>query len=106
MSNTIQNAIIGGLAVLLLGLGYFLFVKPSSIELEQGAVNPMSEQVLMRTEEFIQHRAELDQVSLSLAVFDDPRFTTLRTYTPALKEQTVGNPELFIYGDTTAGATQ
>jgi hypothetical protein len=92
MSN---NLIILILAVILLVLGYFIFIKPSDFALSSQAANPMADQMLLQTQVFIERRTKLDSVAISSELFSDPRFTSLRSFSPALTEQTLGKPTLF-----------
>jgi hypothetical protein len=55
----------------------------------------MADQMLLKTQVFIERRAKLDQVAITSELFSDPRFTSLRSYSPALAEQTLGKPTLF-----------
>ena len=95
MSSTTHNILIGLLAIVLIGMGYYLFGRESSFELSADAVNPVDDQILLKTQIFIQRRAMLEGVSINAELFADARFNTLQTNTPALPEQPVGKPLLF-----------
>ncbi|MCU0678629.1 MAG: hypothetical protein MUF19_03550 [Candidatus Pacebacteria bacterium] len=95
MSQLLQKIFITVGAAGLLFLGYVLFVQPSQFALDDSAVNPLADSVLAKTQIFIERRAQLDQVSIDSALFTDPRFTSLRSYTSALSNQSVGKSSLF-----------
>lgn len=90
-----QKIILGVGAIGLLYLGYTLFVQPNQFALDESAVNPVADGVLMKTQAFIARRAELDQVTIDGRLFADERFTALRSYTAALSNQSIGKSSLF-----------
>ncbi|MFN3693077.1 MAG: hypothetical protein ACK4SL_03210 [Candidatus Paceibacteria bacterium] len=90
-----QKIILGVGAIGLLYLGYTLFMQGDQFALEEGATNPLADAVLMKTQVFIERRAQLDQVSIDGGLFADERFTSLRSYTAALANQEVGKTSLF-----------
>ncbi len=90
-----QKIILGAGAIGLLYLGYTLFVQGDQFALEEGAVNPMADAVLLKTQVFIDRRAKLDQVTIDGRLFADERFTSLRSYTAALSNQELGKTSLF-----------
>ncbi len=90
-----QKIILGVGAIGLLYLGYTLFMQPNQFALEEGAVNPVADGMLNKTQVFINRRAQLDQVSIDSKLFTDERFTALRSYTAALSNQSVGKSSLF-----------
>jgi hypothetical protein len=95
MSQLLQKIFITIGAAGLIFLGYLLFVQPSQFSLDGGAVNPLADSVLAKTQVFIERRTQLDQVTLDSSLFTDPRFTALRSYTVALSAQSVGKTSLF-----------
>jgi hypothetical protein len=95
MSQLLQKFFITVGAIGLLVLGYLLFVQPSQFDLAGGAVDPLADGVLVKTQVFIERRAQLDQVTIDSTLFSDPRFTTLRSYTSALSTQSLGKSSLF-----------
>jgi hypothetical protein len=95
MSEIFQKIFITIGAAGILFLGYLLFVQPSQFALDGGAVNPLADSVLAKTQVFIERRIQLDQVVLDSSLFTDPRFTSLRSYTAALSTQSIGKTSLF-----------
>ena len=95
MSQTLQKVLIAGGAIGLIFLGYKLFVQPSQFDLVEGAVNPLADSVLVKTQAFIERRAQLDQVTIDGRLFADARFTSLRSYSSPLSEQPLGKASLF-----------
>jgi hypothetical protein len=102
-SSTLQNIVIGVIGLVLIALGYFLFIKPSSFSLGGEAMSPLDDQVQARTQEFIARRDQLNQVTLDQSVFSDSRFTSLRSYTPPVTDQTLGKSSVFDGADTMKG---
>jgi hypothetical protein len=90
-----QKIILGVGAIGLLYLGYTLFVQGDQFALSEGAVNPLADAVLLKTQVFIERRAQLDQVAIDGQLFADERFTSLRSYTAALSNQELGKSSLF-----------
>lgn len=95
MSQLFQKIFITIGAAGLIFLGYLLFVQPSQFALDGGAVDPIADGVLAKTQVFIERRALLDQVSIDGSLFTDPKFTALRSYTTALSSQSLGKSSLF-----------
>ncbi|MFM2340128.1 MAG: hypothetical protein RLZZ360_764 [Candidatus Parcubacteria bacterium] len=91
----IQKIILGIGALGLFYLGYVLFIQTDEFALEDSAVNPMADNLVAKTQVFIGRRAQLDQVAIESALFTDPRFTTLRSYTTELSDQSVGKSSIF-----------
>ncbi len=98
-----QKIILGVGAIGLLYLGYTLFMQGDQFALEEGATNPLADAVLVKTQVFIERRAQLDQVSIDGGLFADERFTSLRSYTAALANQEVGKTSLFEVPTGSAG---
>ncbi len=95
MSQVLQKILITLGAVGLMLLGYFLFVNPSQFALQESAVNPLADSVLIKTQAFIARRAALDRVEITSELFSDTRFTGLRSYTTPLAEQDLGKRSIF-----------
>lgn len=96
MSNTLQNIIIAAIAVVLIVLGYVVFISPQNQVLNEENSDILSDQLLARAQQFIAHRAILDDVTIDAGVFSDSRFTTLRIYTETLDSQSLGNSNPFM----------
>ncbi len=95
MPASLQNIIIGVIGLLLVGLGYYLFAGGNSFNLTD-AVSPVDDQVLMKTQVFIERRTKLQAVSITGELFNDPRFTALQSNSTILPEQPIGNRNLFV----------
>lgn len=95
MSQLLQKILITGGALGLIALGYFLFVQPSQFGLEGGAVDPLADSVLVKTQAFIGRRAQLDQVTIDASLFSDARFTSLRSYSSEVGTLPLGKNSLF-----------
>ncbi len=90
-----QKLILGVGAIGLLYLGYTLFMQGDQFALTEGAVDPLADAVLVKTQVFIERRSQLDQVAIDGGLFTDERFTSLRSYTAALSNQELGKTSLF-----------
>ncbi len=107
MSSNTQNIIVGVVALVLIGLGYVVFIAPSNQVLDSTQADTLSDQMLMKTQQFLVHRAQLDTVAIDASLFSDPRFTTLRVYTKPLNNPSLGNSNPFaIDGSTAAVETE
>ncbi len=71
---------------------YFAVYLPA-----QGAVTSgvMQQELIAKTEEFIDHTETLQRLSIDTAVLDDPNFTSLVSYSSDVPEQPIGKPNLF-----------
>lgn len=90
-----QKIILGIGALGLFYLGYVLFFQSNQFALDDEYVNSATENLVAKTQVFIERRAQLDSVSLDGGLFTDERFTSLVSYTTTLSNQTVGKTSIF-----------
>jgi len=87
--------------------GVYIYTQRDSAQLvfEGGAV---SDDVLMRTRAFIDHRRVLEEVSLTTTVLTDGRLSALRSFTQPITERPAGriNPFAAPVIVSGSGATQ
>jgi hypothetical protein len=105
MTETLKNLLILAIFVVLVGLGYYLFTQRDSSVLSFVSTADVSPELLAQTSVFIEHRAELEALTLDMSLFTNPAFTSLRSYSSAIPEQTVGRTNIFDTADPVPPAT-
>jgi hypothetical protein len=95
MSDTLKNLVVGILFIGVVAAGYFMFTQRDSASLTLDGMSPRSEDLLLRTQVFIERRQQLEVQTTDVTFFQDPRFTSLRSYTAIVPDQTVGRTNIF-----------
>lgn len=91
MSSLIQNIIILGGVVVILGLGYYLYTQ-KSLDATEGGVEV---QIALQNEEFIRRLKELQAIELNGEIFNDPRFLSLVNFSAPVISEPVGRNNPF-----------
>ncbi len=91
MSSLIQNIIIVGGILALMGFGYFLYMQSAN----SGSNSDVSIQVAAESANFLRRLNELKSVELNGNIFSDPRFISLVNYSIPVRAEMVGNPNPF-----------
>lgn len=91
MSDSIKNI---GVLLLVGGVLYFVYNMVST-SAPLGGESPVDATVLASAQAFIGYQSTLSAVDISLAVFNDERFTSLVSYSTTVGEQTIGKSNLF-----------
>lgn len=86
MSSLIQNIIILGGIVVILGLGFYLYTQKSSEAVEGG----VSVQIELENEEFLRRLKELQSIELNGEIFSDARFLSLKNFSAPVISEPVG----------------
>lgn len=81
--------------VILLGLGYFLIIERNGVSLDILTQSNLSDQLIANSQIFIERGTTLRQTRIDLTLFEDPRFTSLRSYSTPVPTQPIGKPNLF-----------
>lgn len=95
MTDTLKNILVGGAFILLLGIGYYMISQSDSVTLTLDGVSLVSGDLLSKTQIFIDRGATLQSLDIKTEVLTDDRFTSLRSYTTEIPEQTVGRNNIF-----------
>lgn len=95
MTQTLKNLLVLIVFISLLALGYYLFTERDALTLTLGGGGDVSPVLLQETQVFIERRAELESRSLDMSLFTNPAFTSLRSYTTLIPEQTIGRSNIF-----------
>lgn len=94
MSGLLKNiVIIVGLLLLVL-LGYYLFVIERNSTLQTG-VGTAFGQAELETQEFLLRLEELQKITISTAVFQDPRFRSLTDFSTVVEQVPAGRSTPF-----------
>ena len=95
MSSVVKNlAIILGLATVAFA-GYYMYTQQGATILRSSTGEAELQDMLAKTQVFIQHRQELDSIVLDVDLFENKKFTSLRSYTKPVIEQEPGRPNPF-----------
>lgn len=92
MSSLIQNILIVGGVLVILGLGYFLYTQNVGLESTDAQ---LSAQLMVESEEFLRRLNELKAIELNGSIFTDPRFISLLNYSVPAQAEAVGNSTPF-----------
>ena len=90
MSSFIQNTIILGGVLVLLGLGYYMYTQDSGVE-----TTDVSAQVAAESAAFLNRLNELKAIELDGSIFSDPRFISLVNYATPVLSEPIGNSNPF-----------
>lgn len=91
MSSFIQNTIILGGILVLVGLGYYIYTSNTQSDAE----SEMSAQIAAESADFLRRLNELKAIELNGSIFSDPRFVSLVNYSQPVLSEPVGNPSPF-----------
>jgi hypothetical protein len=91
----IKNIIIILVIIAFGGAGYYVFTERDSLRLYFDETALRDQALLAETQLFIERGAVLRSLSMDTAVLNDPRFTSLRSYTQPVPERPIGRPNPF-----------
>lgn len=91
-----KNTIVVLGVVLMVFAGYYFFLQDSAGVIRTSESSAQLEQMLAKTQVFIQHRGTLDEISLDTSLFSDPKFMTLTDHTPPPNEFNVSRENPFV----------
>ena len=95
MTQTLKNLLVLIVFITLLALGYYLFTERDAVTLTLSGTAEVSPDLLEKTQVFIERRAALEARTLDMSLFTDPAFTSLRSYTTEVPNQTIGRSNIF-----------
>ena len=75
--------------------GYYFYAQKDTVMLDAGESTRMTQQMLVDTQKFIERRRQLEAIKLEMSLFEDRRFTTLRSYRTDVEEGPVGRSNPF-----------
>ena len=75
--------------------GYYLYLQKDSSTLNIESSEETMQNMMNKTQKFIQHRQTLDKVRLDMNIFEDKRFVSLRSFSTPIEEQPIGRPDPF-----------
>jgi len=91
MSALIQNILIIGGILVILGLGYFMYTQDARLDTK----TQLSAQVAAESEQFLRRLNELKAIELNGDLFSDPRFVSLINYQVPVLPEPIGNKTPF-----------
>ena len=95
MSQLLKNILIVLTVLILLALGFYMLKERGATESSKFNTDVISEQLLSRTQFFIEKRNQLDALSFDDEIFTNPTFSSLISYSTAVPEQPVGVANIF-----------
>jgi hypothetical protein len=95
MTDTLKNLLVLAGFIVVLGMGYFMFTQSSASTWSLVQADEVSPVLLEKTQVFIERRSELEARTLDISLFQDPAFTSLRSYTTDIPDQPVGRADIF-----------
>tara|TARA_B100000508_G_scaffold138723_1_gene135366 strand:- start:10188 stop:10508 length:321 start_codon:yes stop_codon:yes gene_type:complete len=105
MSKTAKNlSIVLGLVTVAFA-GYYLYAQQSVSVLQFSSNDQTMQNMLNNTRVFIEHRRQLDSVTMDLSLLEDERFLSLRSYTTPIQERPIGRPDPFAPAATGDGVS-
>lgn len=100
MGKTATNlAIVLGLITIAFA-GYYMYVQRSVNTLNFDSNEQTMQNMLNNTRVFIDYRKTLDLIKLDVNLFEDQRFTSLRSFTTPIEESPIGRPDPFAESST------
>ena len=85
--------------------GYYLYTQRSASILASSPSDQTMQNMLNNTKSFIEYRQLLDKIVLDTQFFEDPKFTSLRSFTTEIIEQPIGRPNPFSEIKTEGGGS-
>jgi hypothetical protein len=105
MEGTVKNISIILIVITIAFGGYYLYVQMAATDLNASPEGQqMLQDMLARTQVFIERSQELDQIALDLSILEDERFRSLKVFSKPVKEQPVGRTDPF--AEATVGALE
>jgi len=95
MSDLFKNILIVLTVLVLVLIGFYMIKERGSVALSSVENNLVSDQLLNKTQVFIQRRSQIESINFDFEIFNDPRFSTLVSYSTAVSEQPVGKSNIF-----------
>lgn len=92
--NFLKNLLIGIICIVIFVFGYY-FLTQSRSDFNLDSLSTNSDDLVSRTSVFIERRSKLEALDLKTDLFTDSRFTSLRSYSTAVPEQSVGRTNIF-----------
>ncbi len=90
-----KNIIVIVGVVIVAAAGIYLFTQRQATQLVLTSDGGVSEEMLTNTQLFIERSAILGSLEIDVEVLDDPRLTSLRSYTTPVPERPVGRTNPF-----------
>ena len=75
--------------------GYYMYVQQSATTLNFESTEQTKENMLINTSVFIDYHQSMNQIKLDLNLFEDKRFTSLRSFATPIQERPIGRPDPF-----------
>lgn len=87
MSSTLQNLLISTGLILVLALGYFLYIQNERTGAQDTAVNNIA---AVETSDFLTRLRDLETIKINDEIFSDPNFTNLINFSEEVTELPYG----------------
>ena len=94
MSGLLKNFFVIGICIACAGLGYY-FLTGSGSTNDLGTNAVVRQELINKTQSFIERSAKLQQVNIDQAFFTDTTFTSLQSFSSPVPDQPLGRDDIF-----------
>lgn len=95
MSSSVKNIVVILIFFTLVLAGYFAYQQRGAASLSFSETDQVTQNVLNRTQVFIERGAVLSELSIDLRLFEDERFRSLQSYSEPVPDLPVGRENPF-----------
>ena len=79
--------------------GYYMYVQRSAGTLNFESSQQTTDNMLKNTRVFIDYHKTMTKIKLDVSIFEDKRFTSLRSFSTPIQERPIGRPDPFAVPD-------
>ena len=99
MSESLKTISVVVACIAIAGIGYYV-VTQSGDPTNLNENSALREELINKTQAFIEHRNQLEQIDFDQSFFTDSTFTSLQSFSTPVPNQTIGRDNIF--GQTAA----
>lgn len=95
MTQILKNLGIFIICIAVVAVGYYFIKGDGSKASELGADSAVREELINKTQAFIERSNQLQQIQIDPNFFTDATFTSLRSFSTPVPDQTIGRTDIF-----------
>ncbi len=95
MSKSVTNLVVILGLITVAFAGYYLYTQNAANFIPVEEDTAVMENMLRNTQVFIGYGSTLNRVNFNIALFEDDRFRSLRSYTTKIQDRPIGRPDPF-----------
>lgn len=92
--SSLKNIFIVIICIVCAGFAYYV-TRPDSGAADMSANSAVRQELIQKTQSFIERSSELQQINIDQAFFMDATFTSLRSFSTPIPNQALGRNDLF-----------